>query len=266
MQSLIAIVASAISPLFLEVAPEVRTTYVSLGKIVEDRPMQVTSVRGGVDAGDFGRFGVRNWDVSSLTDRRHDAHHRAFYHSEIGPTWQYDFDIADDWRIKNDLTRSWTFYRRFDNPRSNRTYHWWQLVQSLENPYVVPFYRLRRTFRGTDYLYFRAGFRRRFPVWEGLSITPSVFAEGGNSRSWRRTLGPRADGEPWGAGGPNSISARLEAAWSFGEVCGCKMSAFVFVEQYGLLGGDARRANGASGYRCAHDDWTLGGAGLRLNF
>ena len=47
------------------------------------------------DAGDFGRFGVRNWEVSSLTDRRNDAHRHAAYHSEFGPTWQYGIDLSE---------------------------------------------------------------------------------------------------------------------------------------------------------------------------
>ena len=80
--------AGVLSPFFFEATPEVRSTYQSLGKIVEDRPMQMTSLRGGFDAGDFGRFGVRNWNVSSLTGRRSDAHRHALYHSELGLTWQ----------------------------------------------------------------------------------------------------------------------------------------------------------------------------------
>ena len=262
MQPLIAIFASALSPFFFEVAPEIRSTYVSLGKIVEDRPMQMTGVRGGIDAGDFGRFGVRNWDVNSLTGRRHDVHRHALYHTEFGPTWQYDLDIAEDWRLKNDLTRSWTMYRGFNAARSNRTYHWWQIDQSLENPYMVPFWRLRRTFRGSDYLYFKAGLRRKFPIWEGLSVTPSVFVDGGTKRSWRRTFGQKANGDDWACGGIASASARLELGWAFNS----NLSAFAYVEQYGIVGGDQRRANGANAYRCAHDDWTHGGVGFRLRF
>ena len=168
--------AGVLSPFFFEATPEVRSTYQSLGKIVEDRPMQMTSLRGGFDAGDFGRFGVRNWDVSSLTGRRSDAHRHALYHSELGLTWQRDIEIADGWRLRNDLTRSWTMYRGFGDGGSNRTYHWYQIDQSLENPYVVPFWRIRKCFRGSDYLYFKAGLRRRFEIRDGISVTPSVFA------------------------------------------------------------------------------------------
>ena len=256
--------ASVISPLFVDVSSEVRTTYVSLGKIVEDRPMEATGVRLGVDAGPFGRFGIRNWDVSSLTGRRSDAHRHGFYHTEFGPAWQYDIAFTEDWRFRSDLTRSWTIYRGFrpGYDASNRSYQWWQVDQSLENPHLVPFCRLRRTFRGKDFVYFKVGMRHRFPVWERLSFTPSVFTEGGNARGLRRTFGENIDGTGWGGGGFGSISFRFEFAWAF---CG-NLSAFAYVEQYDVVGGDRRKTNGASTYRCAHNDWTHGGAGIRLKF
>ena len=251
--------AGALSPFFLHVAPEVRSTYVSLGKIVEDRPMQVTFIRGGIDAGAFGRFGIRSWDVSSLTDRRADVHRHALYHTEFGPTWQYDFAMAEGWLVTSDLTRSWTMYKGFDASASNRTYHWWQLDNSLENPYLVPFSRIRKCFRGSDYFYFKAGVRRRFPIWEGLYATPSVFVEGGCSRNQRRVLGEREGG--W-YDGVSSFTLRLELGWCVSDW----LTAFAFVEQYEIAGGDARRAVDASSYRCAHNDWTHGGVGLRFRF
>ena len=259
---MIAILAAGVlSPLFFEAAPEIRSTYVSLGKIVEDRPMQVTSARVGYDAGDFGRFGIRNWDVSSLTDRRHDVHRHALYHTEFGPIWQYDLDIVDGWRLKSDLTRSWTVYRGFESRDLNRTYHWWQIDQSLENPYVVPFYRLRRCFRGNDYVYFKAGIRRKFPFLEDFYLTPSVFVEGGNSRNQRRVLGKRPDGGKWSEG-VSSVTFRLELGWRISE----NVSAFLFAEQYDVVGDAQRSANRKSSYRCAHNDWTLGGGGIRITF
>ena len=255
--------ASIISPFFFEATPEVRTSYVSLGKLMEDRPMQIMNIRAGYDTGVLGRFGIRNWDVSSLTDRRRDVHAQAFYHTELGPTWQYDLDIAEGWKLKSDITRSWTMYRRFNsaNASSNKTYHWWQVEQSLANPYIVPFYRVRKCFRGNDYLYFKVGAKRRFSVWESLSIEPSVYVEGGSSRHFKRAVGARPDGERWNSG-VSSVSFRLEAAWSFCE----NVSAFAFVEQYEVAGPAARHANAENTYRCAHNDWTLGGIGLRLRF
>ena len=165
------IAASLVSPLFVDFAPEVRTAYQSLGKIVEDRPMQVTSVRAGYDAGAFGRFGVRNWDVSSLTDRRADVHRHALYHTEFGPTWDCRLALADGWALANDLTYSWTLYRGFESERSNRTYQWVQVEQSLENPFLVPFCRLRRCLVGNDYIYAKVGVRRKCRPSTGRAAT-----------------------------------------------------------------------------------------------
>lgn len=255
------IAASLLTPFFLEVTPEVRSTYQSLGKIVEDRPMQVTSVKFGYDTERFGRFGIRNWDVSSLTDRRHDAHRHAIYHTEFGPTWDFDYSFTDDLKLKTSLTRSWTMYRGFNNSKSDRTYHWWQIDQSLENPYLVPFYRARKCFRGNDYFYFKVGLRRKFKIVTNLFFTPSVFAEGGSSRNFERVIGKRLDTKHWDDG-VSSVSVRLEFSWKYNEI----MSLFAFIEQYEVVGSDARRTNGLSSYRCAHNDWTHGGIGVRLSF
>ena len=263
MQFAAIIAASLISPFFVEVAPEVRSSYVSLGKLMEDRPMQITSVRAGYDAGDFGRFGIRNWDVSSLTDRRHEAHRHFLYHFEFGPTWQYDIELFDNWTLKSDITRSWTIYRGFksDYALSNKTYSWWQIEQELANPYLVPFYRLRKCFRGNDYLYFKVGVRKKLSFLEDFYLTPSVYAEGGSSRYCRRVVGTRPDGERWHSG-VTSVTLRLELGWSVCE----HVSAFTFVEQYEIVGQDARDAIDESTYRCAHKDWTLGGIGCRIRF
>lgn len=249
------IAASLVSPLFVDFAPEVRTSYQSLGKIVEDRPMQVTSVRAGYDAGAFGRFGVRNWDVSSLTDRRADVHRHALYHTEFGPTWDCRLALADGWALANDLTYSWTLYRGFANERSNRTYQWVQVEQSLENPFLVPFCRLRRCLVGNDYLYAKVGVRRKCPFAGAFYVTPSVYWEGGNRRNAARVFG---DG---GAGG-GALTFRVEAGWAVCE----QVTAYAFVEQYEVCGADTRAANDALGYACAHNDWTHGGVGVRMRF
>ena len=250
-----------ISPFFLDATAEVRSTYQSLGKMVEDRPMQVTNIRFGYDAGEFGRFGVRNWDVSSLTDRRREAHRHEFYHTEFGAVWQYDIDLAEGWTLKSELNLSWTLYRRFDSRESNRTYRWLQLTQSVENRYVVPFWTMRKCFHGNDYFYFRAGLRRRFDLPFGTYLMPSVYADGGSSRNQKRVFGAKGGGMEWNEGA-SSVSARLEFGWRVNDA----VSAFVFIEQYEVVGGDERRKNRSSSYRCAHNDWTHGGVGVRIRF
>ena len=252
--------AALIAPLSFRVTPEIRSTYVSLGKIVEDRPMQTTQIRVACDLGDFGRIGIRNWNVSSLTDRRDDVHRHALYHTEFGPRWEYDFELAEGWKLKSDFGLGWTIYDGFDASSGNRSYRWWQEDFSLENPYLSPFGRIRRCVHGNDYLYTRLGVRHRFDLGGGILLTPEVAIDGGSSRNQNRVFGRRADGSSLGSGF-YSISPRLELTWNANEYC----SVFVYVEQYDVLG-SARSVNKCYNYRCAHNDWTHGGVGLRLKF
>ena len=254
--------ASLMSPFFVDLTPEVRTSYVSLGKIVEDRPMQTTFARVGYDTGMFGRFGIYNFDVSSLTDRRADVHRHCLYHTEYGPFWDYDWKLAKDWTLRNGLMVVVTLYRGFDNDASNGDYGWIQVGQSLENPYVVPYYRMRRYGLDTDYFYFRIGVRRKCRFLDDFYVTPEIAADGGNSRNYRRVLGENINGGDWGVGGVSSLTFRIEAGW---EICR-NFTLFAFVEQYEVVGDAARETNAASSYPCAHNDWTIGGVGVRCHF
>ena len=92
-------------------------------------------------------------------------------------------------------------------------------------------------------------------------MTPSVFTDGGSPRYQKRTFGRAIDGGDW-RGGPSSVSFRVELSWALGD----GITLFAYVEQYDVAGGDHRRTNAASGYRCAHNDWTHGGIGIRARF
>ena len=253
---------SLLSPFFVELTPEIRTTYVSLGKIIEDRPMQTDFVRAGYDTGTFGRFGVYNFDVSSLTDRRSDDHRHLLYHTEFGPFWDYDIVFNDDWVLKNGVMCVWTLYRGWEEESSNGTYWWWQWSQSLENPYLVPYYRMRRYCSGSFYYWVELGVRRKCPLGCGFYVTPSVYMDGGNDLNYNRVIGKRENGEDWGGGGFSSMTFRLELGWAFCDWA----TAFAFVEQYEVIGHDARMENARSPHPYAHNDWTLGGVGLRMRF
>ena len=256
------LIASVMTPLFVNSSAEVRTSYISLGSIVEDRPMAMVYLRPGIDANEFGRFGLHHWDVSSLTDRRSDAHRKPFYHTEYGPTWEHLWRFADGWGIRSSVIWAWTLYRGFHDPGSDGTYQWIHLNESLENAYLVPFASLRRCYVQADYFYFKLGLRRACALGRGFTLTPSAYAEGGNGKNYARCFGERSDGRPWGAGGVSSVTFRLELSYSVG----CGISAFAFAEQYEVVGGAARATNAERTFVCAHNDLTVGGVGMRASF
>jgi len=138
---------------------------------------------------------------------------------------------------------------------------WYQVDQSLENPWLVPFWRIRRCVEGSDYWYGKIGLRRAFAFCGSFYVTPSVFVEGGNGRNFKRVFGENITGGDWGWG-VSSISARLELGW---KICDWT-TLFAYVEQYEVVGEDARDTNAASSYLCAHNDWTHGGVGVRCRF
>lgn len=91
-------------------------------------------------------------------------------------------------------------------------------------------------------------------------MTPEVCVDGGNGRNYRRVFGENINGGDWGAGGVSSITFRIEVGWNIDG----NVTLFAFVEQYEVTGGAARETNAASSNPCAHNDWTLGGVGLRI--
>ena len=60
----------------------------------------------------------------------------------------------------------------------------------------------------------------------------------------------------------SSVSFRLEVGWQVEPW----MSVFAYVEQYEVVGHDARAMNARSSAPYAHNDWTLGGVGIRFRF
>lgn len=251
----------SIRPFKLSVVPEVRTAYISLGKVYEDRPMQLTSIRLGYDTDIIGTLGIRNWDVSSLTDRRSEVHRHCLYHTEFGPTWEYDWQIAENWRLKNDLTLSWTLYRGFEDSSADKTYRWLQLDQSVENPYAVPFWRMRKCVDPIDFFYFKLGLRKKIFFFDSFYVMPQVVTEGGSSgNNWRR-LGKNVHGGDYPPG-PASVTFHLEVGWALGS----NVTAYAYVEQYDVILQDGRDTLDTSSAPEAHKDLTLGCVGVRFGF
>ena len=244
-------------------APELRTTYVSLGKLVEDRPMQATAAKGNIDLDFLGRFGVTFWGLSSLSDRKHDVHRHVLYFNDIGPYWNYDWEIAEGWKLKSEVSRQWSLFRGFRPTYANseHTIHWYQVDQELANPYLTPFWRIRPVFRPADLLYFKIGVKRRFPLWDDFYVQPAVQVDGGDSVNNERRYGKRANRrrQPHRAG---SMIFRLEFGWKVSP----SLTAFATVEEYLVVSSAARGSVAASSDPCAAKDLTLGTVGVRWVF
>ena len=174
-------------PFYVHVNPSLRTAYHSRARIVEDRPMLMTLTRAGFDTknvGDFGKIGFWNWTVSSLTDRRATRHRHALNEMDYGVFWTYvwDFGRLDDtwrgWGLTTDVMKDWLTFEGYSHParlaKTNASISEWRLAQSLDNPYLTPFYLVRRGLHPHDWLYVQTGVRRVFALTDALSLTPPV--------------------------------------------------------------------------------------------
>lgn len=249
----------------LLVQPDIRTAYISRGKVVEDRPMFMILTRGQLNFGNLGSIGIQSWDVCSLTGRRSDVHRRAFNETDVGVYLHYDYSIADGWCLSTEVMRYWIglpgYLEPYRSRKLNATLAEWRLSNSLRNPYVTPFYLLRRGCHPYDWLYVRAGLLRAIPLGAGFTLTPQWYAENGSENHFQRRYGPRRNGGKYHSGMMAS-NFFLELSWKATE----NLSFYATVHQFNVVSEDARRSIKTHSSRCMRSDLTVGMIGCRLRF
>ena len=241
---------------------DIESAYIIRGYVWDSRPCSMQFVDAELKLGEFGRFDVFEWSVSALSSKGHSTSMRnAFNEVDYGIRYVYDLRLADGWTLQNGVAKQW-----ITNPgvrHNSRSLHDWQVFQSLNNPYVTPYWRLRHLQHPYLAAYWCAGLVHTFELTETLSFTIDGFGDLADSRHNRLLFGPKP-------GKPNSdyrrglyalnIVFRLD--WKMTEYLGL----FAFVGQYCLVDRDARDAIGASSAEEAKRDLTFGGVGLRLDF
>ncbi len=245
--------------------PEVRSAYQSRAKIVEDRPIQVNYVKAAYDTHVFGRIGCWNWHRFSLTGRRDNVHHRSLNEVDWGIFVNYDWKIAEDWTLFTEATRSWiTLPNWRAAPRaakSDASMLEWRFEQALKNPWLTPFYLLRRSTHPGDWLYVRAGVKRTFPLPCDFAFTPQFNVENGDERHFCQRYGSKPGGGSYHSG-VQAANAILELSWKAGE----NLSFYVAAQQFSILSDDARGAVKARKSPDARRDLTIATIGARIRF
>lgn len=247
------------------VQPDVRSAYVTRGKVIEDRPIASVRFRGQLNLGDWGSPGIQSWDVCSLGNRRDDVHRRAFNETDIGFYWHYNYSFSDDWMLSSEVVKYWVilpgYYEPYRSRKTCATINEWRALQSLKNPYITPFYLLRRGVHPNDWMYIRAGVMRSFPLGGGFTLTPQWYAENGNERHFERRYGPRQGGGKYHSGMMSS-NFLLELSWKATE----NLSFYATVHQFNIVSEDARRSVKAHSSPCMRRDLTVGIVGCRIKF
>ena len=256
------------SPVSVSLQSDARTAYQSRGRIIENRPVSTFLGRAAYEVGPLGKIGLWNWDVSSLGNKRRDVHQRPFNEVDLGVFYHYDWALDDDgaWVLTNDLLKDWITlngYRpEYRARKTDATISEWRFEQALRNPYVTPYYLLRRGIHPNEWFYTQIGARKAIALPLDFTFTPMFYVETGNEYHFERRYGKRVDGGRHYHSGAQSTNLKLDLAWKASS----NVSLFLNVQQFDIVSEDARDAVKAKTTAEARRDLTILSLGLRARF
>lgn len=255
------LVAAAVSLLSGSFSPEVRTAYVSRGKVVDDRPIQANTFRLQAKLGEdeqFGRLGIYHFDYSALTPRTCERCYQFMREFNWGVTYRYDWRLAEEWTLESEVMPYWTLF-----PAMDPGLEWW-VIQSLRNPYLIPTWWMRRGTEGYSFTYFRLGVLKPFPLatcgvdcLRPLTVTLAGYAELGNSELMTARYGEDEDGNRLPTG-IQSLVWECRADYALADWLG----VYLALQQFDLVNPDARRQSHTPNRR----DLTILTLGLTFHF
>ena len=240
------------------------TALLCRGFVWDTHPFSVQYAEGDIDLDRFGRFSAYTWNMLAWSPVSHSGTWRYRY-SEIdyGVRYAYDLELAEEWALNSGVAKQWVTFPGRDHRVSNSVIDW-QVFQSLRNPYLVPYWRMRYIYKPFTEFYWIIGLKRTFPLFvEGLNLTLDLFGDLGDARHCMNIFGPKP-GEPHSnyRGGLQSINAVIRLDYRITDHFG----VFAFAGYYGILLDDARDAVDAMHHTDAKRDLAYGGAGITLDF
>jgi len=221
---------------------DVSSAYVSRGKVIENRPIQVNDIDVSFSLGDYGRVGFWHWDYSCLSGKYQDKYRRFMPECDWGVYYGYTWDFAAGYALDTEVMAEWMTYcgeRGGDSPTSLE----WRAKQSLKTPYATPFWKARYTVHPLDWGYYQVGIKRSFALAPGLKLTPSVSFDFGDSACRLKRFGPHPEGCSYGCGALSAVE-ELTAEYAFDKT----FSVHATVARMDILDDDGRDAR-AHGYQ-----------------
>ncbi len=242
---------------------EVRTAYISRGKVVDAAPFSAQFVDGKLTIGDFGSIGASVWSASSFSGRGQSVSKRyAYNEADYNLHYCYDVKLADDWMLSSRLAVQWVTFPGYRHP-SLESRREWHVSQRLENPWLTPYYLFRRAYEPMQWCYWRVGLERRFAIADRFAFIVDGFGEIGDER-----LSFCQYGAPVGRtagnchGGLNALNVVFGVEYELTE----DIKLYGSIRQFGLISADARRDVKASSSAQAKRDLTVATIGVEVRF
>lgn len=254
-------VGEAMSRTHVSAYTDIESAYWARGAIVDKRPYSAQFADLSFNLDPFGRVGGYAWSVSSLSKSGQSATRRNAYNEvDYGVYYGYGLELAEDWILDTTIAKKWVTLPGY-RPHAN-TISEWNVSQALKNPYVTPYYLLRRAYNGQHWCYWEVGLTRSWKFLEDFTFTATVFGELGDSRHFAAQYGANPHGSGRYSDGLMALNLMLRLDYAVTENVGL----FAFVHQFDVVSSDARDALDASTTPESRKDLTIGGVGITLNF
>ena len=240
---------------------DVESAYWARGAIVDKNPYSAQFVELDADLAPFGYVGGYAWSVSSMSRRGQAANRQNFYNEvDYAAYYGYAWEIAEDWTLDSTFGPKWVTLPGY-HPHAETIYEW-NFSQRLKNPYVTPYYLMRRAYHPYDWCYWDVGLTRGWELVDRLTMTVTLFGEFGNSRHFMSQYGPHPGGDGSYANGLMALNLLVRFDYAVTDWLGL----FAFVHQFDVVCEDARDALDANTNPESLKDLTIFGVGAMVKF
>lgn len=240
---------------------DIETAYWARGAIVDRKPYSAQFADLSFDLDPVGRVGGYAWSVSSLATSGQGATRRNAYNEvDYGVYYGYGLELAEDWILDTTVAKKWVTLPGY-RPHAHSISEW-NVSQALKNPYVTPYYLLRRAYHGQQWCYWDVGLTRSWKFLDDFTFTVTAFGEFGDGRHFAAQYGENPNGDGRYSNGLMALNLILRLDYAVTENFGL----FAFVHQFDVVSSDARDALDASSNPEALKDLTIGGIGVNFNF
>lgn len=256
--------ASSRKWLSFSASADIETSYLCRGIVWDTHPIATHCFDLDFDSGVVGRFGGYVWDMLAKSPSSH-ADGQSYRCNEIdyGLRYAYDLEIAEDWTLVSGAAKQWVTFPGREHRGSHSVIDW-EAFQSLRNPYLVPYWKMRYIYKPFVECYWIVGAKRSFPLFvDGLDLTVDLFGDFGDARHCRNIFGPKPHNLSSNYhGGIQSLNLVIRLDYAVTDY----LNVFAFVGEYSIVDEAGRRA-----IKARHDgegirDLAYGGCGLSFTF
>ena len=208
----------------------------SSGTLCDTRPTALQNLDWAVHFGDYGKLYGYGCFLSMMHDRQHELHRSAFNEFEGGAFYGYDWKITDDVTFFNGAGGVWNPLFGYRNGYDDTLWEF-RYFQSLQNPYLTPYWDTLTLIEPGQWTRLRFGVRRDFALTDALTLSTWVDGVWGDNRRYEARYGDRPEYQFFG-GAFCTSTVGLQLTWRFAE----RWLVYAKIRQFDTLDRRGRRA------------------------